>query len=188
VPGDPPVLILTGPPGAGKDHGGGSASSHAFPTLRSTSTPSATLPFHPLRSRRARRSESNDQNRVVMRIRVAGGSRSLRVRPATSPSSTGSSIPGWFLERLRDALHEAGHGVAPRGPPGAPARVHRREWRESGRGGEPRLSGALEQLRREVRRPRCHRGEPSLDPSEENADGVAEALFARQLEDGRLLI
>jgi predicted kinase len=180
VPGDPPVLILTGPPGAGKTTAAAALVAR-FP--RAVHLESDRF-FHFIRSGHVEpwRSESNDQNRVVMRIVAEAAARYASAGYFTVID--GIVIPGWFLEPVRDALHEAGHGVALavlRAPlPVCIARVRERE-------GEVSLdSGALEQLWRSFADLGAFEANV-LDPSEENADGVAEAL-ARQLEDGRLLI
>jgi len=108
-PADSPVLIISGPPGAGK-------TTTARLLAAGASAPSVHLEsdtfFHFIRAGYVEpwRSESHAQNEAVMRIvaRAAGGYASAGYRTTVE----GIFIPGWFLEPVREALHGEGHEVA----------------------------------------------------------------------------
>jgi predicted kinase len=180
VSADPPVLILTGPPGAGKTTTA-TALVARFP--RAVHLESDRF-FQFIRSDYVEpwKPESNDQNRVVMRIVAAAAARYAEAGYFTVID--GIVIPGWFLEPVRDALHAAGHQVALavlRAPlPVCLARVRERE-------GEPGTeSGPIEQIWQSF---------ADLGPLEKNVIEVGDAgtddlpeTLAQHLKEGRLLI
>ncbi len=106
--GDNTVLILTGPPGTGKTT---AASMLADRRERSVHLEADAF-FHFIRSGHVEpwKEESREQNRVVMGIvaRAAAGYAAAGYFTIVE----GIVIPGWFFEPLRDALREAGLGVA----------------------------------------------------------------------------
>lgn len=108
MPGKTPVLILTGPPGAGKTTAA-AALTVRFP--RSVHLESDRF-FQFIRSDYVEpwRPESSEQNRVVMRI-VAEAAAGYAAAGYFTVID-GIVIPGWFLEPVRDALRETGHEVA----------------------------------------------------------------------------
>lgn len=103
-----PILIVTGPPGVGK--------TTTVETLAERSTRAVHLEsdafFRFIRSGYIEpwKPESHEQNQVVMRI-VAGAAAGYAAAGYFTIVD-GIIIPGWFLEPLRDALHDAGHRVA----------------------------------------------------------------------------
>lgn len=105
---DPPVLILTGPPGVGK--------TTAAAILAGGATPAVHLEadafFRFIRSGYVEpwKPESHDQNSLVMGI-VAEAAASY-ARAGYFTIVDGIVIPRWFLAPLRDGLHAAGLGVA----------------------------------------------------------------------------
>jgi predicted kinase len=180
VPDDTPVLILTGPPGAGKTSVAAALVAR-FP--RAVHLESDRF-FHFIRSDYVEpwRPESSEQNRVVMRIVAEAAARYAAAGYFTVID--GIVIPGWFLEPVRDALRETGHEVALavlRAP--MAVCVERVQERE----GEPSVETAvLEQLWRTF----ADIGELEenvLELDGEGCDEVSEIL-ARRLDEGRLRI
>ena len=108
-PADRPVLIVSGPPGAGK-------TTAARLLAAGASTPSVHLEsdtfFHFIRAGFVEpwRAESQEQNEAVMRI-VAGAAAGY-ASAGYLTTVEGIFIPGWFLEPVRDVLREQGHEVA----------------------------------------------------------------------------
>ncbi|HSS04324.1 MAG TPA: AAA family ATPase [Solirubrobacterales bacterium] len=180
MPGDTPVLIVTGPPGVGK--------TTAAEVLAARFARSAHLEadafFRFVRSGYVEpwRPESHDQNRVVMG--VAARAAAAYAVAGYFTIVDGIVIPGWFLEPLRDLLHDAGHEVAYavlRAPlPVCTARVRDRE-------GETLLDPeAIEQICQSF----ADLGEFEANAVElggESPDEVAEML-ERRLGDGSLLV
>jgi predicted kinase len=180
VPGETPVLILTGPPGAGKTTTA-TALAGRFP--RAVHLESDRF-FQFIRSDYVEpwRPESDHQNRVVMRIVAEAAARYAAAGYFTVID--GIVIPGWFLEPVREVLHDAGHQVALavlRAPLSlCLARVQERE------GGPEADSGALEQIWQSF----ADVGEFEanvLEPAGEDVEKVTEIL-AGHLEDNRLLV
>ena len=108
MPGETPVLVLTGPPGAGKTT---TAAALAARFPRSVHLESDRF-FQFIRSDYVEpwRPESSEQNRVVIRIVAEAAARYAAAGYFTVID--GIVIPGWFLEPVRDALRETGHDVA----------------------------------------------------------------------------
>jgi predicted kinase len=177
---DTPVLILTGPPGAGKTT---TASTLVARSPRAVHLESDRF-FSFIRSDYVEpwKPESAEQNRVVMGI-VAEAA----VRYASAGYFTvvdGIVVPGWFLEPVRDALHQAGHRVALavlRPPlPVCLARLQERE------GALAVDSGAIEQLWGSFADIGDLEGNV-IEPDGDGAERVSEGLEQR-LESGVLLI
>lgn len=108
VPGDAPVLILTGPPGVGKT----TVAALLVARFPRAVHLEADRFFGYIRAGYVEpwRPESHEQNSAVMEI-VADAAAGY----ATAGYFTvldGIVIPGWFLEPVRDALRAAGHRVA----------------------------------------------------------------------------
>jgi len=104
----PPVLILTGAPGVGKTTVAASLASrypravHLESDVFFRFVHSGYIePWKP---------ESNNQNRVVMQIVAAAAAGYAAAGYFTVID--GIVIPGWFLEPVREALHDAGHATA----------------------------------------------------------------------------
>ncbi len=180
MPGETPVLILTGPPGAGKTTTAAALVAR-FP--RAVHLESDRF-FQFIRSDYVEpwRPESDQQNRVVMRIVAEAAARYAAAGYFTVID--GIIIPGWFLEPVRDALRDAGHPVALavlRAPLSVClARVNGRE------GGPDADSGAIEQIWQSFAD--VGEFEPNVLELGERAVDEATETLARSLEDGHLLI
>jgi predicted kinase len=180
VPGETPVLILTGPPGAGKTTTA-TALVARFP--RAVHLESDRF-FQFIRSDYVEpwRPESSEQNRVVMRIVAEAAARYAAAGYFTVID--GIVIPGWFLEPVRDALHQAGHPVALAvlRPPLSVclARVQERE------GAPDADSAALEQLWQSFADVGEFEGNV-LEPADDDVERVTETL-TRDIEDDRLRV
>lgn len=105
---DVPILILTGPPGVGKTTAAGILAERS---ARAVHLESDAF-FHFIRTGYIEpwKPESHEQNRTVMRIVAQAAAGYAEAGYLTIID--GIVIPGWFLEPLRDALHDAGHRVA----------------------------------------------------------------------------
>jgi len=106
--GKTPVLIVTGPPGVGKT---ATAEILAERSARAVHLESDAF-FNFIRAGYVEpwRPESHEQNQNVMRIVADAAAGYAEAGYFTIVD--GIVIPGWFLEPLRDALHDAGHEVA----------------------------------------------------------------------------
>lgn len=180
MPANPPILILTGPPGVGKTT---IAEILAARWPRAVHLESDVF-FRFIRSDYIEpwRPESHEQNRVVMDI--VGDAAAAYATAGYRTIVDGIVIPGWFLAPLRDRLHEAGHPVAYavlRAPLAVcTARVQSRE------GLPPVDSGALAQLWESF----ADLGElehHALDVGDREP-GEAADLVARSLADGQLAV
>ena len=180
MPSDPPVLILTGPPGAGKTTTAAALVAR-FP--RAVHLESDRF-FQFIRSDYVEpwRPESAEQNRIVMRI-VAEAAAGYAAGGYFTVID-GIVIPGWYLEPVRDALRETGHEVALavlRAP--MAVCVERVQERE----GEPSVEAAvLEQLWQSF----ADLGEFEANALELDGEGTEEAteILARRLDEGHLRI
>lgn len=103
-----PILIVTGPPGVGK--------TTTAEILTGRSTRAVHLEsdafFRFIRSGYVEpwKPESHEQNQIVMQIVAEAAARYAAAGYFTIVD--GIIIPGWFLEPLREALHDAGYQVA----------------------------------------------------------------------------
>ena len=106
--GPTPILIISGPPGVGKT---ATAEILAQRSARSVHLESDAF-FNFIRAGYVEpwKPESHEQNQNVMRIVAEAASGYAAAGYFTIVD--GIVIPGWFLEPLRDALHDAGHEVA----------------------------------------------------------------------------
>lgn len=105
---DTPVLILTGPPGAGKTTAAGILARRSDPAVHLE----ADAFFRFIRSGYVEpwRRESHEQNRLVMRIVAEAAAAYASAGYFTIVD--GIVIPRWFLEPLLDVLRGAGLAVA----------------------------------------------------------------------------
>ena len=103
-----PVLILTGPPGAGKSTTAAILAERAEAGVHLESD----LFFGFIRGGHIEpwKPESHEQNRVVMR--VVGEAAAGYAAADYFTVIDGIVLPRWFLTPLRDTLREAGQGVA----------------------------------------------------------------------------
>jgi broad-specificity NMP kinase len=108
TPGDFQVLILTGPPGVGKTTTAGILAERSSPAVHLE----ADAFFRFIRSGYVEpwKPESHDQNGLVMRI-VAEAAASY-ARAGYFTIIDGIVIPRWFLDPLREGLHDVGLEVA----------------------------------------------------------------------------
>jgi tRNA uridine 5-carbamoylmethylation protein Kti12 len=177
---NPSVLILTGPPGAGKTTAG-AVLGERFPRAVHLE---ADLFFSFIRSGHIEpwKPESHEQNRVVMRIVAEAAAGYAAAGYFTIVD--GIVIPGWFLEPLRDALREAGHRVAfavLRAPlPVCLGRLRERE------GDPPIEDGAIAQLWENFADLGAREAH-ALDLEEESPEEAAD-LLERGLASGRLTL
>lgn len=174
------ILIVTGPPGVGK--------TTAADTLATRSPSAVHLEsdtfFRFIRSGYLRpwERESHEQNQVVMRIVAQAASGYAAAGYFTIVD--GIVIPGWFLEPLRDALHDAGQQVAfavlraPLSACRARAQARTREPLD-----DPRVVEQLWQSFADLGRLERH----ALDVGELDPEGIAD-LLERRLQDGLLTL
>ena len=178
APGDTPVLILTGPPGAGKTT---AAAILAERHERAVHLESDFF-FHAIRSGFVEpwKAESKEQNEAVMRV-VAGAAAGYAAAGYFTIVD-GIVLPRFFFEPLRDALQAQGHEVAYavlRAPLAVClARAHGREARPLG------ASGVAERLWHDFAELGALEGH-AVDLAGEAPEDAADLLAAR-LGDGSL--
>jgi predicted kinase len=105
---DRPVLILTGPPGAGKT----TAAAILADRVAAGAHLESDVFFRFIRSGHVEpwKPESHEQNRIVMGI--VGAAAAAYAEAGYFTVIDGIVLPRWFLVPLRDVLREAGHQVA----------------------------------------------------------------------------